>query len=457
MAGGVKLFVALAAFLFVEGYTSNLKLEAPPGIDIGDVSGRPAAKDQGYGIHIIKTAAGHHNMVRGGSVAIPEHTRSTHLEIFCYQGEEKNVQTIFKTVELQLVIKSEDYRYYEAQNASTVTKMHTDSSWFSFSPWRPSCFRLDLYQESCVGIETAAAYTVTLRVRFLDVWRACLLCCGVLVFSGAPALARNLLFHYLSASCLGVLGSFLILVLVISKFIPKRSGALTVMLGGSGIFLYLVQLLYSNFVTLMNEYYNVFLGYISCTAVVSFCVMYRCGGVSNERTLQLLQWLLQSCGLLAVYCSSQYREMTLALVILLLAYHNTPSVFSTTVKSVWRRKFPPKVKLLSEEEFIQQGNVSTRRALEELRNYCKSPDCNAWRTLSRLKTPQSLGDEVPCSSRRGARQSRRFAEFVEGSSHLLDDEILQYEYSHYSPPSAGPRKVLELTDDEADFTEDSDD
>ncbi|XP_047740031.1 nuclear envelope integral membrane protein 1 isoform X2 [Hyalella azteca] len=427
--------------------------EAPPGIDV-DHFADPTTSAQHNEIKLDKSTedGGFYQLVQGRSIDIPEHASGTHLEVFCYKGEAKKLQTFFKTVELQLTIKENTFHYYEAENASMVRHMHSQSSWFSFTPWQPSSFRLDLYKKSCVGIETTASYTVSLRARFLDVWRVCLLCGGVLVFSGAPALARNLLFHYLSASCLAVVGSFLIVLILLAKFIPKRSGAVTFMLGGSGLFLYLAQLLYTNFVTLINEYYNIFLGYISCTAVISFCVMYRCGGVSDVRTLQLLQWLLQGGGLLAVYCSSQYREVALAAVLLLLAYHNTPSVLSTTVKSAWRRKFPPKVRLLTEEEFIQQGNVATAKALEDLRNYCRSPDCNAWKTLSRLRSPQSLDRKEPRPYRPCRSRIPRFAEFVEGSSHLLDDEILQYDHSHHNG-SPGAR-VLTLTDDEDDLTDD---
>ena len=52
-----------------------------------------------------------------------------------------------------------------------------------------------------------------------------------------------------------------------------------------------------------------------------------------------------------------------------------------------RKKFPTKRKLLTEEEYLQQANEETRKALEELRNYCRSPDCNAWKTISRLDSP----------------------------------------------------------------------
>ena len=51
------------------------------------------------------------------------------------------------------------------------------------------------------------------------------------------------------------------------------------------------------------------------------------------------------------------------------------------------RLFPPRHRFLTEEEYLQQGEVETRNALKDLREYCRSPDCNAWKVVSRLKSP----------------------------------------------------------------------
>lgn len=48
----------------------------------------------------------------------------------------------------------------------------------------------------------------------------------------------------------------------------------------------------------------------------------------------------------------------------------------------------PKPRILSEEEYIQQAIIETPKALEELRKYCKSPNCDTWRVVSRLQDPK---------------------------------------------------------------------
>lgn len=48
----------------------------------------------------------------------------------------------------------------------------------------------------------------------------------------------------------------------------------------------------------------------------------------------------------------------------------------------------PKPRILSEEEYIQQAIVETPKALEELRKYCKSPNCDSWKVVSKLRDPK---------------------------------------------------------------------
>ncbi|KFO10470.1 Transmembrane protein 194A, partial [Balearica regulorum gibbericeps] len=71
------------------------------------------------------------------------------------------------------------------------------------------------------------------------------------------------------------------------------------------------------------------------------------------------------------------------------------------------RPSPPR--LLTEEEYRVQGEVETRKALEELRSYCRSPDFPAWTVVSRIQSP------------------KRFADFVGGACHITPDEASVHE------------------------------
>ncbi|NXL96515.1 NEMP1 protein, partial [Tyrannus savana] len=70
---------------------------------------------------------------------------------------------------------------------------------------------------------------------------------------------------------------------------------------------------------------------------------------------------------------------------------------------------PSPPRLLTEEEYRLQGEVETRRALEELRSFCQSPNFSAWTAVSRIQSP------------------KRFAEFVAGAPHVTPGEVSVHE------------------------------
>lgn len=49
---------------------------------------------------------------------------------------------------------------------------------------------------------------------------------------------------------------------------------------------------------------------------------------------------------------------------------------------------PAPPRLLTEEEYRIQGEVETQKALQELREFCNSPECSAWKTISRIHSPK---------------------------------------------------------------------
>ncbi|KFO92870.1 Transmembrane protein 194A, partial [Buceros rhinoceros silvestris] len=73
---------------------------------------------------------------------------------------------------------------------------------------------------------------------------------------------------------------------------------------------------------------------------------------------------------------------------------------------------PSPPRLLTEEEYRLQGEEETRKALQELRNYCRSPDFSAWTTVSRIQSP------------------KRFADFVGGACHVTPSEVSDHEHEY---------------------------
>merc|ERR1712241_674673 len=101
--------------------------------------------------------------------------------------------------------------------------------------------------------------------------------------------------------------------------------------------------------------------------------------------------------------------------------------------------FKPKIKLLSEEDYNTQAHIETRKALEELKSFCRSPESKPWQTVSKLNDP------------------RRFAEFIEGSPHLTEGEVMEYshwEYNTDDEEGEDTEQDIYTDDEEADAASD---
>lgn len=196
---------------------------------------------------------------------------------------------------------------------------------------------------------------------------------------------------------------------------------------GWTILIYVAQLLWENTRTILYNYKTYVIWYIAVSAVLSFVVCYRYGPIENQRTKNLIRWTLQSFALVTIYFSSEYQEAVMGQIVILLLVYNMPKRVINIPRSYWKKRFPPKVDLLSNDEYYRQGVEETNKALQELREFCSSPGCNQWKMALKLK------------------DVKRFASFIEGNSHLSDDEVLEYETSMHG----------ELTDDEVnDYSED---
>ncbi|GFV39402.1 nuclear envelope integral membrane protein 1 [Trichonephila clavipes] len=302
------------------------------------------------------------------------------FQVFCYKSIPKTILQIWRSVELILENAPLSYDVFLGANET----------------------------DYCVGIAAKDKYAIFLKVRTVNYWKLLQTMLGLLLLMSAPSLSRNPFFHYTSAVSLGVLGSLLVLIYVASRFIPKKSTSYAVMIFGYSFLLYIVQLLWKDLNDIISKYMDLLLGYCVFAAFVSFIVCYRLGPIQNIRTFNIIQWSMQTIAVLLIYLSSEYREVSTAIILIIFTIRMIPSRWITKFRHVWYRLFPPKVKLLTELEFIEQGHIETKKALENLRKYCSSPDCDVWKTVTRLKNPV------------------RFAEFIDSGRHYTDQELLRY-------------------------------
>jgi len=164
--------------------------------------------------------------------------------------------------------------------------------------------------------------------------------------------------------------------------------------------------------------------------VVSFAAVYRLGPPSNPKTLNLIQWSMQLLAVVLLVMSSYYQEASVALAVLLVTWAVIPARAKSFANTqIQKRFFKPKVKLLTEDEYTTQSHVETRRALQQLKDYCRSPQCKPWQTVSQLRSPT------------------RFAEFIEGSPHLTEAEVMEYSHWEYNTTDDEEERDI-YTDDE---------
>ena len=177
---------------------------------------------------------------------------------------------------------------------------------------------------------------------------------------------------------------------------------------------YVAQILFENIRSVFITHQKYVAAYVLTATCISFSVCYYKGPPKNVRSKDLIKWGLQLLGLLAIFFSSEFIEATIGVIAACIVLYYFPSLFPSSIINwffrMWRKKFPPKRQLLSKEEFDEQGRIETEKALNDLREYVKSPKCKEqWKLVKNLSQPT------------------RFAAFVEGDEHLTRDETFNYD------------------------------
>ncbi|XP_064486942.1 nuclear envelope integral membrane protein-like [Ornithodoros turicata] len=339
---------------------------------------------------------------------------SGELKVYCYHGEPLSYFSLVRTLHVEFKVIPEKYTLFEGESSAKVHEQHEAllASWLPLLPWKQSTISFPTFRPHCIGLVSEDAYRFEFVIRRVNYWKLLQLVSAILLFYAVPSLCRNTAVFYSCGISVGVLASLLIIVFIASRFFPRKLGAYAVIGFGWSLSLYFFQILWANIYDVLSGYRSALTAYLAMSALISFAVCYRLGPPSNPRTLDLLQWSLQLVALIAMFLSSEIREATMSIVVIILTTYNFPRKWMARLRTWWRKRRPPKVVMLTEEEYIRQANEETQKALMTLRKYCSSPHCDAWRVMAKLRDPV------------------RFAKFVHGESHLADAEILDYEVDH---------------------------
>ncbi|XP_038608000.1 nuclear envelope integral membrane protein 1 [Tachyglossus aculeatus] len=322
------------------------------------------------------------------------------------------------------VNSSKAVRITQADSEEKLRELEQSSVWNFFSSFvkeklNDTYISVDLHsQKTCLQVEVLQSdtiYSVSVARGFNSKLFLVFLL-GVLLFFCGDVLSRSQLFFYSTGVSVGVLASLLIAIFLLSRLVPKKSPLYVILLGGWSFSLYLIQLIFRNLHEICNDHWQYLLGYVLVVGFISFAVCYSHGPLQHERSINLLTWALQLSGLALIYISVQLRPVALALVAGALATrileYPLQWLHATyrRMRNAVAKPVPPQ--LLTEEEYRLQGEVETRRALEDLRSLCSSPDFRPWKTIARIQSP------------------KRFADFVEGSFHLTPNEVSVHEQEY---------------------------
>ena len=249
---------------------------------------------------------------------------------------------------------------------------------------------------------------------------------GLFLFFSAPSLCGNVVFQYGTGIGAGIVFSLLLITYFVQK--RMRTSWMGWIMGCYSLSLYFLTTLWYNLKTYLIQNHLYVLGYFAVTGGLSFAFCYRMGPVENPRTLNLIQWTLQLFGLVLIHLSSYHQVASFVLALTVLGWRAIPDLHKAKMRTWYRKRFfRPQIRLLTDAEYMDQTRVETERALAALRKHCQSPKCDSWRTISRLQSPT------------------RFAEFVQGSPHLTEKEVM--EYSHLEEEDLVNEAVM--TDDES--------
>ncbi|OQV21011.1 putative Nuclear envelope integral membrane protein 1 [Hypsibius exemplaris] len=333
------------------------------------------------------------------------------LKIFCWPGVRKDIRRLWFTAAYELNITDDSFHLYKGATVEEVENQKKAAHrWFAFLPWRDRNIRLASFSQTCIGVFTKEAYQLYVRTNRIDPFRLGMFIAGLCLMLFARKMSRNTVFHYGSGISIALVGSLLVLIYVISRMIPRKAAGVSFLVGGWAVVLYFLRTMWANFWETLSEHRQYAAAYVAAVSALTFLGIYRYGGVTNPRTMDVLQWIMQAVGAALIYLSCTIELAGIILVIFvggLDVLLHSGYAFRRFRLVNWL--FPPRPrKLISQAEFDAIGRRETEKALRELRQYCNSPGAKPWSLVKKVRNPSRLSD------------------FVDEGTHLIPDEVDSY-------------------------------
>ncbi|XP_061401071.1 nuclear envelope integral membrane protein-like [Musca vetustissima] len=337
-----------------------------------------------------------------------------HLNTYCYAGESKTLGRLLESIELVLEIEGDDYTQYEGTTPQEVEEHYNDHrSLFSFNLFSQKRSRLSLspFMQQCIGIETVQPYKVHLFHEKVDYVRLMLLLSGIAIFLFSGILSTNAIFYYMTGIIIGICSSFLLLIWLSGKLMPRRAMMYGVLIGGWTVGIYVIRMLWDNIQMIMMTYHNYVCWYIIITGLISFFLCYRWGPPKNRRSKNIIKWLLQLMSLALIYFSSNFKEAIIAVILMTIILYYFPRVLRNIM--CFRGKKSSSSGMMDKKDIRHHGSGSYVKS-KELRD-----DCKEWR----INSPQTKEWKIKSKSRPSMNSSHasRSTFQLGGDDHALDN------------------------------------
>lgn len=105
--------------------------------------------------------------------------------------------------------------------------------------------------------------------------------------------------------------------------------------GGWAVGLYFTRILWENARLLLVTHQTYVFWYICATGFISFILCYRVGPPTNRRSIDIIKWGLQLSANAIIYSSSEYKEVAIAVIILLFTSFYFPHSWLLVAKRYW--------------------------------------------------------------------------------------------------------------------------
>ncbi|XP_058044565.1 nuclear envelope integral membrane protein 2 isoform X1 [Ahaetulla prasina] len=350
---------------------------------------------------------------------------STESTCFCYipngamylQNIWSTIQVSINSTELFQVVYIPDER--ECQNSEHFLDF---LKCLISNIWQPSVsnqtiITVDQYVgKTCFRIEPTnkELFTVSVQQKMLESKLILLFVAGGLLFHFAYNLSRSNIFYYCAGIAFGIFIPLVFLVFMLKRFIPKLSTFWILMSGGWFSSLYIFYISREKLRWMWNNSTYYILGYILSVGLISFTICKKHGPLGSEQSMNLLMWMLQLKGLVLIYFGIAIPQIAYAVTTAMLCtkFLHYPLRASCYVGKKAAQYFHPEKlepRYLTEDEYREQGEAETVKALEELRVFCRNPTFPSWVAVVKLQSPQ------------------KFANFVLGSPHVSAEEVIAHE------------------------------